>query len=118
MINTVLVVDDEPANIHLIKGILPEDIKLKAATSGTIALKQLAKSQPDVILLDLIMPEMDGFETLAKIKSMPECQHIPVIIISGNASLQDIEKTTELGALSHLQKPISKERLMVLLNNL
>ena len=118
MINTVLVVDDEPANIHLIKGILPADIKLKAATSGAIALKQLTKSQPDVILLDLVMPEMDGFETLAKLKAMPECQQIPVIIISGNASSQDIEKTTELGALSHLQKPISKDQLMALLNDL
>ncbi|GLX81026.1 response regulator [Thalassotalea eurytherma] len=118
MINTVLIVDDEPINIHLIKGILPAEIKLQAAISGANALRQLTKSQPDVILLYLVMPEMDGFETLAKLKAMPECQHIPVIIISGNASSKDIKKTTELGALSHLKKPISKDKLMALLNNL
>lgn len=118
MIDTILVIDDEPANIHLIKGILPPEIKLKAATSGAVALKQLEKSQPDLILLDLIMPNMDGFETLAKIKAMTSCSEIPVVIISGNASNEDIERTSTLGAKAHLQKPICKNELMRVITSL
>jgi len=115
MIDSVLVVDDEPANIHLIKGILPSEIKIRAAISGKVALKQLAKSQPDLILLDLLMPEMDGFETLAQIKQIPECQQIPVIVVSGNANAEDIERTKALGAMAHLLKPINQQDLLALI---
>ncbi|MCJ8318851.1 MAG: response regulator [Colwellia sp.] len=111
MTKIAFVVDDEPANIDLIKGLLPKDVKVKAALSGEIALKQLSKKLPDILFLDLLMPKMDGFETLKAIRELPEGDSLPVLIISGNASEMDIEKGKVLGAIGHLTKPVDSQKL-------
>jgi CheY-like chemotaxis protein len=110
------VVDDEPANIDLIKGLMPEGVKVKAALSGEMAIKQLSKKFPDIVFLDLLMPQMDGFETLRAIRSLPEGDTLPVLIISGNASEADIIKGQSLGAIGHLTKPIDSNKLAVFIN--
>jgi CheY-like chemotaxis protein len=110
------VVDDEPANIDLIKGLMPKDVKVKAALSGEIALKQLSKKFPDIVFLDLLMPQMDGFETLKAIRALPQGDSLPVLIISGNASEVDIEKGKALGAIGHLTKPVDSHKLAVFIN--
>lgn len=115
---TVLVVDDEPANIDLIKGVLPEGVRVKAALKGTIALKLVSKDVPDLILLDLIMPELDGFQTLQKLRELEAGKNIPVAIISGNAEPSDIEFGQKLGAIAHLQKPIQPQELLNIINQL
>lgn len=111
MSKIAFVVDDEPANIDLIKGLLPDNVKVKAALSGEIALKQLSKKFPDILFLDLLMPQMDGFETLQAIRALPNGDQLPVLIISGNASDADIQKGKSLGAIGHLTKPVDSEKL-------
>ena len=115
---TVLVVDDEPANIDLIKGILPDNVKVKAALKGAIALKLVSKQIPDLILLDLVMPELDGFQTLQKLRESEAGKNVPVAIISGNAEQSDIELGQEMGAIAHLQKPIQPQELLNIINQL
>jgi len=110
------VVDDEPANIELIKGLMPKGVKVKAALSGEIALKQLSKKMPDIVFLDLLMPQMDGFETLQAIRELPGGDTLPVLIISGNANETDVEKGKTLGVIGHLTKPIDSNKLAVFLN--
>lgn len=111
MNKTLLIVDDEPANIDLLKGLLPPNIKVKAALKGEIAVKLITKSAPDLILLDLIMPGLDGFQTLQKIRELPDGGLINVAIVSGNDSPADIQKGQELGAVAHLKKPIDAKLL-------
>jgi len=110
------VVDDEPANIDLIKGLMPEGVKVKAALSGEIALKQLSKKFPDIVFLDLLMPQMDGFETLQAIRELPKGDELPVLIISGNATEADIAKGKLLGAIGHLTKPVDSDKLASFIN--
>lgn len=110
--NTVLIVDDEPANIDLIKGILPSTVKCKAAVSGQIALKLLTKQVPDLIFLDLIMPGMDGIETLSAIREQPELQNTPVIIVSGNKNDEQMAKLEAMGISGYVTKPIDSEMLL------
>ncbi|MCJ8295365.1 MAG: response regulator [Colwellia sp.] len=116
MTKIAFVVDDEPANIDLIKGLMPEGVKVKAALSGEIALKQLSKKFPDIVFLDLLMPQMDGFETLKAIRELPDGDSLPVLIISGNASETDIQKGKALGAIGHLTKPVDSNKLAVFIN--
>lgn len=116
MTKIAFVVDDEPSNIDLIKGLMPEGVKVKAALSGEVALKQLSKKLPDIVFLDLLMPQMDGFETLQAIRKLPEGNSLPVLIISGNASEADIEKGKALGAIGHLTKPVDSNKLAVFIN--
>ena len=103
----ILVVDDTPDNIILIKGLLDGIYKIKAATSGEKALKVALKSPcPDLILLDVMMPEMDGFEVCQHLKSNPITKKIPVIFISGHTDQVEREKGLSLGAFSFISKPI------------
>ncbi len=111
MTKIAFVVDDEPANIDLIKGLMPDGVKVKAALSGEIALKQLSKKLPDIVFLDLVMPQMDGFETLQEIRKLPGGDSLPVLIISGNCNDTDIDKGKALGAIGHLTKPVDSEKL-------
>ncbi len=111
MAKVVLIVDDGPSNIDLLKGLMPEDVRVQAAISGTIALKLLSKARPDLIFLDLVMPDMSGFEVLQAIRTLPANSDIPVVFVSGNASPADIEKGKALGAQGHLHKPLDNEKL-------
>jgi CheY-like chemotaxis protein len=110
---TILVVDDAPANIQLLSGVLREKYKVKAATSGVKALAVSQKTPPpDLILLDIIMPELDGYEVCRQLKTNPTTMDIPVVFITGNISSQDEHRGLEMGAVAYLGKPIDSGKLL------
>jgi DNA-binding NarL/FixJ family response regulator len=110
---TILVVDDTPANLQLMSGLLQEDYKVKAATSGEKALKiAFTDPQPDLILLDIMMPEMDGYSLVQKLRSDPDKQWIPVIFLSAKGQSNDRIKGLETGADVYMVKPFEPEELV------
>ncbi|WED22898.1 two-component system response regulator [Vibrio sp. JC009] len=105
---TILVVDDTPENIDVLVGILKADYKIKVARNGETALKLAAKQpQPDLILLDIMMPGIDGYQVCEKLKSELNTRHIPVIFVTAKISPEDELKGLELGAVDYIAKPIS-----------
>jgi sigma-B regulation protein RsbU (phosphoserine phosphatase) len=104
----VLVVDDAPANLQVVRSILKDDFKIKVATSGAKALELVkTKPYPDLILLDVMMPEMDGYEVCGILKSTPEARDIPVIFLTGKTDTDDETKGFEVGAVDYIHKPFS-----------
>ena len=104
---TILIVDDVASNIQTLAGVLKGGYQLKVATSGERALELLSQeSNIDLILLDIEMPEMDGFEVLQKLKENHTTQNIPVIFVTGNISVEDEEKGLISGAVDYITKPI------------
>ena len=104
---SILVVDDEPANIDILLGILGPYYDVKVAPSGTIALKITQQFTPDLILLDIMMPGMDGFEVCKKLKANEALSHIPVIFVTALTQGEDEEKGFKLGAVDYITKPVS-----------
>jgi sigma-B regulation protein RsbU (phosphoserine phosphatase) len=105
--NTVLVVDDSPENIDLLGGVLSQNYKIKVALSGEKALKIAGTEKPpDIILLDIMMPGMDGYEVCRRLKSDPRTRDIPVIFITSMSEVEDETKGLELGAIDYITKPI------------
>ncbi|WP_247670920.1 response regulator [Pseudoalteromonas sp. MMG005] len=102
----VLIVDDVADNIKIISDILRKDYKIKAALNGKKALQICAKDpQPDIILLDIMMPDMDGLEVCRRLKDDPSTQHITVIFLSALEQTEHIVKGLELGAVDYITKP-------------
>ena len=105
---TILVVDDAPANIQVVQSILKDEYKIRVATSGERAL-ELVKTQPhpDLILLDVMMPGLDGYQVCEQLKAAPETRDIPVIFLTGRTEIDDETKGLALGALDYIRKPFS-----------
>lgn len=105
---TVLLVDDAPANIQVATSILKDIYKIRVATNGAKALA-LAKDAPppDLILLDVMMPEMDGYEVCTRLKADPETRDIPVIFLTGQTEIEDETRGFEVGAVDYIHKPFS-----------
>src|SRR6266481_2848032 len=102
----VLVVDDAPANLQVVRSILKDDFKIRVATSGAKALELVKeKPQPDLILLDVTMPDMDGYEVCGILKATPESRDIPVIFLTGKTEADDETKGFDLGAVDYIHKP-------------
>ncbi|MDR3254380.1 MAG: diguanylate cyclase [Synergistaceae bacterium] len=102
---SILAADDERANLAVLNRILSADYTIFTAKSGEEALDRAQKDRPDLILLDIIMPGMSGFDVLAKLKESPHVQNIPVIIITGLSSEEDEERGFFLGAVDYITKP-------------
>ncbi len=106
--NRVLLVDDIPSNIKVLAMALKEDHKLQVTTCGEDALKVAQTSpQPDLILLDIMMPGMDGFEVCRRLKADPTTEKIPVIFVTALKEDADEEKGLDLGAIDYITKPYS-----------
>lgn len=106
--STILVVDDTPENIDILTSILQDTYKIKAALNGERALQVAKKTpQPDMILLDIMMPEMDGYEVCQRLKSDPLTAKIPIIFITAMSGEENEEKGLEMGAVDYISKPIS-----------
>ena len=105
---TLLLVDDEPANIQIVNSILKDIYKTRIATNGAKAL-ELANQYPapDLILLDVKMPEMDGYEVCAHLKSAEQTRDIPVIFLTGQTEIDDETRGFEVGAVDYIHKPFS-----------
>ena len=104
---TILAVDDTPDNLVLIKGILIDDYIIKAATNGATALKIAQSKPPDLILLDIMMPDMDGYEVCKCLKENKLTRNIPIIFLTAMTEVADETKGLELGAADYITKPIS-----------
>ena len=102
----ILVVDDTPANIEVAHHTLKDTYIIKIATSSARALN-LAKvhPQPDLILLDIMMPEMDGYEVCSRLKSDPSTSDIPIIFLTGKTDAEDETRGLEIGAIDYIHKP-------------
>jgi phosphoserine phosphatase RsbU/P len=104
----VLVVDDAPANIHVVNEILHNSYKVRVATNGAKALEMAAATPaPDLILLDVVMPGMDGYEVCAQLKAHRDTQDIPVIFLTGQTETTDETRGFEAGAVDYIHKPFS-----------
>jgi len=109
----ILVVDDTIANLEVIVDTLTSaSYSVSAVTSGQRALKQLQRQIPDLILLDIQMPEMDGFETCQKIKTHPETAHIPVIFLTALSDNNSIAQGFSVGAVDYITKPFREVELL------
>jgi len=104
----VLVVDDTPENIHVLSGVLRPDYQVKAALNGERALQiAVREPRPDIILLDIMMPGIDGYEVCRRLKADPHTRGIPVIFVTAKAEIEDEAKGLDLGAADYITKPIS-----------
>ncbi|WP_241033724.1 response regulator [Vibrio maerlii] len=107
---TILIVDDEPNNLQVLGELLKDRYKVKVCRSGAKALEICAQiDQPDLILLDIMMPEMDGLEVCRALKADPDTEFIPIIFVSALSETKDVVKGLELGAQDYISKPIIPE---------
>ena len=105
---TILIVDDTPANIAAALAILKDQYRTRVATSGAKALEHAgAPDKPDLILLDVTMPDMDGYEVCGRLKADPETASIPVVFLTARTEAEDEAKGFELGAVDYIHKPFN-----------
>ncbi len=109
----VLVVDDAPANLAVLSEILKPAYQVRAAKNGALALKIAhAATPPDVVLLDVEMPEMDGYEVCEKLKADQGTRDIPVVFVTGHADPEQQQKGLALGAAGYLTKPVEPAQVL------
>ena len=109
---TILYVEDNPDNRLLVRRVLlSEDYSLLEATDAMDALNVLQTARPDLILMDINMPDMDGYTLTAKIKSLPGFERVPILAVTANVMRGDKEKTLEAGCDGYIQKPLDIEQL-------
>jgi putative two-component system response regulator len=104
---SILVVDDTPENIDVLKGILSREYTIRAATNGELALRIAGRQQPDLILLDVMMPGMDGYEVCRRLKADPETADIPVIYVTAKTETEDEQTGFDAGAVDYITKPVN-----------
>ncbi|MCL2499545.1 MAG: response regulator [Defluviitaleaceae bacterium] len=117
MSHRVIAVDDVPLNLDILEAILDTEYDLTTVTSGREALALMAEEQPDLVLLDLSMPEMDGFEVLRRMRSDPVTEHIPVIIVTAEMDDYSEEKGLNLGAVDYIRKPYKSDIIRIKIRN-
>lgn len=103
----ILIVDDEPVNLQVLKQILDNDYQLIFAKSGEKALELAEKQQPDLILMDIMMPVMSGYDTVRVLKKNDSTRHIPVIFVTAMADIEDETLGFDVGAVDYISKPVS-----------
>ncbi|MDO9256110.1 MAG: response regulator [Bacteroidales bacterium] len=113
----ILIVDDVPANLKVLGDILKgEGYKVRPVPNGALALKVAEKEKPDLILLDIMMPDMDGYEVCRRLKEMEDLKDIPVIFISALNDTKDIVKALQSGAVDFITKPFQSEEIAARVN--
>ena len=109
----VLAVDDIPLNLLLVQKMLSRfNFKLRTAANGQLALDAVAQQKPDLILLDLMMPGIDGFEVIRRLREDPKTADIQIVILSALNSNEDVIKGFNVGANDFIMKPIIMEKLL------
>ncbi len=111
--NNILIVDDTPDNLTVLRKILTEHgYRIRPAINGKIALKTIQSDPPDLILLDIMMPQMDGYEVCSILKSSAETRDIPIIFISALSEVDDIVKAFQAGGVDYITKPFQTEEVL------
>jgi CheY-like chemotaxis protein len=117
--STVLIVDDNPQNVELLQAFLESlPVKLVTAADGVEALEKVAAFKPDLILLDIMMPRMSGFQVCKRIKGDPKTKDIQVLMVTALNELGDIEQATECGTDDFVSKPVNKFELLTRVKSL
>jgi len=117
--STVLIVDDNPQNVELLQAFLESlPVKLVTAADGVEALAKVAEHKPDLILLDIMMPRMSGFQVCKRIKADPKTKDIQVLMVTALNELGDIEQATESGTDDFVSKPVNKFELLTRVKSL
>jgi putative two-component system response regulator len=114
----ILIVDDERFYINILVELLKDQYKLYIAKSGEQALKRILDNQPDLILLDIMMPGMDGHQTCAEIKNNPQWVNIPILFLTGNTDQKSAEKALAVGATDLITKPIAPSAVLAKITSL
>ena len=116
MADNICIVDDEPAILNTLSSILEDEgYQISVAKSGVEALKLIRGEQPDLVILDIWMPELDGLETLKKLRQ--QFPTLLVVMMSGHGSIETAVKATKLGAYDYLEKPLDLEKVTILVRN-
>jgi diguanylate cyclase (GGDEF)-like protein len=115
--NSLLIVDDDTLNIMMLSQILQGEYDIRASSKGATAVKIAEKFLPDLIILDIMMPEMDGYQVFAALKNLDKTANIPVIFITGLDNRQDEKKGLELGAVDYISKPFDDMVVRLRVNN-
>ncbi|HEX4056115.1 MAG TPA: response regulator [Tepidisphaeraceae bacterium] len=117
--STVLIVDDNPQNVELLQAFLESlPVKIATAADGVEALAKVAEHKPDLILLDIMMPRMSGFQVCRRIKNDPKTKDIQVLMVTALNELGDIEQATECGTDDFVSKPVNKFELLTRVKSL
>lgn len=106
---SILIVDDEASNLHILNQILKPHYTIYAARTGSMALALAASKKPDLILLDVILPDINGYDVLTQLKGSDATRDIPVIFISGLSGIEHEEKGLGLGAVGYITKPFNSQ---------
>lgn len=104
----ILIIDDAPMNISILNSLLKKDYKISVATNGVQGLATAKATHPDLILLDVMMPDMDGYEVCRRLKQDESSEHTPVIFITSMSESDDETRGFELGAVDYISKPFSQ----------
>ena len=117
--STVLIVDDNPQNVELLQAFLESlPVKLITAGDGLEALRKVEEHSPDLILLDIMMPHMSGFQVCKKLKGDPRTKDIQILMVTALNELGDIERATECGTDDFVSKPVNKFELLTRVKSL
>jgi CheY-like chemotaxis protein len=117
--STVLIVDDNPQNVELLQAFLESlPVRIVTAGDGVEALAKVAEHHPDLLLLDVMMPRMSGFEVCRRLKADPATKDIQILMVTALSELGDIEKATEVGTDDFVSKPVNKLELLTRVKSL
>jgi CheY-like chemotaxis protein len=108
----ILLVDDRVDNMDILVDILADSMEVMVAMDGAQALEAIAQDRPDLILLDIEMPDMDGFEVLSRLRQCPETADIPVAFLSGRTRPEDRAQAQALGAVDFIAKPFQAQEVL------
>src|SRR2546427_5267010 len=111
--DVVLIVDDQPGNLAVLHDALDEaGYTVLVATSGEAALQRAAQALPDIVLLDAVMPGMDGFEVARRLKAQPETAHIPIVFMTGLTDTEHVVAAFQAGGVDYVTKPIRPREVL------
>lgn len=117
--NRILVVEDEESLLKLESILLTsKGYSVTGVMDGRSALEEIAKSKPDLVILDIMLPELDGFEVCRQIKGDPETCHIPVVMLTAKKSSQDLARGRQVGADEYITKPFKSAKVMEIIGTL
>ena len=117
--STVLIVDDNPQNVELLHAFLESlPVRIVTAVDGVDALRKVEEHHPDLILLDVMMPQMSGFQVCRKLKGDPKTRDIQILMVTALNELGDIEQATECGTDDFVSKPVNKMELLTRVKSL